>query len=146
MHSSYVDAMDKLIGHALVVQKLYRTIDACGRKEDKRNVTLLNELVRHLLRTLRKINLFTQSKWIYSIAENACLELHSKPKSLAFLITHFNYLSSEVPKQKPSEFQSRNSQPEIRYSKAGCCAKSCAYSTLIARGSLQKRWEVLRFL
>lgn len=106
MPSIKADAMDKLIEHALAVQNLCSTIDACGRKEYKRDVTLLNELVGKLppslkldwarhQRTLKKINLFTYSKWIYSVAEDACLvcgiqpteknqELRSKPKSKAF--------------------------------------------------------------
>ncbi|XP_058817345.1 uncharacterized protein LOC131680649 [Topomyia yanbarensis] len=85
------DAIDKLIDFALAVQNLYATIGACGHKEYLRDVSLLQELVAKLppsirldwarqCRNLRKVNLAAFSKWVYTLAEDACLVVGNTDK------------------------------------------------------------------
>lgn len=48
------DSMNKLVDFALaVVQTLYSTIDTCGLKEYRRDVTVLQDLVRILALTIK---------------------------------------------------------------------------------------------
>lgn len=79
-----VDSIDKTIDFALAVQNFVATIDACGRREYMRDISLLSELVGKLPATMklewarytrctRKVNLAVFSEWIYAIAEDACL-------------------------------------------------------------------------
>lgn len=78
------DSINKMIDFALAVQNLEATIDACGQKELMRDASLLGDLVGKLpasaklewarhTRCLRKVNLSAFSKWIYDMAEDACL-------------------------------------------------------------------------
>ncbi|XP_053692620.1 uncharacterized protein LOC128741069 [Sabethes cyaneus] len=112
------DSMNKLIDFALAVQNLAVTIDACGRKEYLRDVSLLGDIVGKLpasmklewarhTRCLRRVNLVAFSEWIYAIAEDACLvseprrqqepDQNQEPrkKSKAFVNTHAEQSSSK---------------------------------------------------
>ncbi|XP_058827306.1 uncharacterized protein LOC131687250 [Topomyia yanbarensis] len=105
------DSINKMIDFALAVQNLEATIDACGQKELLRDSSLLIDLVGKLpasmklewaryTRCLRKISLTGFSKWVYGMAEDACLvaepvrnqdtqQNHElRRKSKAFLNTH----------------------------------------------------------
>ncbi|XP_055550466.1 uncharacterized protein LOC129732983 isoform X1 [Wyeomyia smithii] len=85
------DSIDKTIDFALAVQNFVATIDACGRKEYRRDVSLLSDLVGKLptsmklewaryMKGLRKVNLADFSEWLYNIAADACLV--SEPRKI----------------------------------------------------------------
>ncbi|XP_058456562.1 uncharacterized protein LOC131433959 [Malaya genurostris] len=107
------DTLNKMIDFALSVQNLEATIDACGQNELKRDSSLINDLIGKLpvtmklewarhTRCLRKITLAGFSKWIYDMAEDACLvaepvrnqettQYHdSRKKPKAFLNAHID--------------------------------------------------------
>ncbi|XP_058448836.1 uncharacterized protein LOC131428813 [Malaya genurostris] len=154
------DAMDKLIDHALAVQNLCSTIDACGRKEYKRDVTLLNEIIGKLPSSLKlewaryqrktaKVNLFVYSEWIYDIAEDACLvcglqggdkyvDSRSKSKGKAFLNTHSDYSPLETAKQYPPESQKPGHSREMTLADTSKCC-------LICKGSCKNAGKCPRF-
>lgn len=105
------DSMEKLVDYALAVQNLCSTIDACGRRECMRDVTLMQELVCKLPPAIKldwarhskkfvKVTLTTFSDWIFSIAEDASIvanprrsnsyeqETRGKRHGKAFVNTH----------------------------------------------------------
>ncbi|XP_039451578.1 uncharacterized protein LOC120430530 [Culex pipiens pallens] len=169
------DAMDKLIEHALAVQNLCGTIEACGKNEYKRDVTLLSDLVGKLPPTLKldwaryqrgakKVNLFVYSDWIYAIAEDACL-VYNAPgtskkndpsgnvRSKAFVNTHSDHSSPEVPKQTTLDPNRRVNRSEGSSSGLNkCCpicqgeCKSAAKCSRFLELSYDARWSAVREL
>ncbi|XP_062556830.1 uncharacterized protein LOC134221657 [Armigeres subalbatus] len=130
------DSIEKLVDYALAVQNLCSVIDACGRKEYMRDVTLMQELVcklpsaikldwaRHS-KSLVRVTLMTFSDWIFSIAEDASIvanprkyynfdqDHRGKRQGKAFINTHAASSSSETVGQRLTTGN------RVRYSESG---------------------------
>ncbi|XP_053686981.1 uncharacterized protein LOC128736523 [Sabethes cyaneus] len=164
------EAMDKLIDFALAVQNLCTTIDVCGRKEYKRDATLLQELVGKLpasirldwaryQKTIRKVDLFTFNEWIYAVAEDACLvsdiqssktkEYVSNRKGKAYINAHSEHTFTEASVQRAnSDNQARTADSEST-KMCPICKNSCRNASKCSKFlglSYGERWSAVKNL
>lgn len=168
------DSIEKLVDYALAVQNLCSTIDACGRKEYMRDVTLMQDLVSKLppaikldwarhSKTLKKSNLVAFSDWIYSIAEDASIvadprkshgsgqDTRGKRQGKAFVNTHVESTSETVSRQKVSSNQTYNQPSEnsgtMTSKICSICKGNCTNAAKCKRFlnlSYEARWAAVR--
>ncbi|XP_062701742.1 uncharacterized protein LOC134285262 [Aedes albopictus] len=167
------DSINRMIDFALAVQNLEATIDACGQRDLMRDTSLLGELIGKLpasmklewarhTRSLRKVNLAAFSKWMYDMAEDACLvaeprrnqevqqSQEPRKKSKAFLNTHTDQPSwKKEDHQASSTSMSRSTGTHKKVYSQACtvCKGTCATLAKCGRFlglSYDGRWSTIR--
>ncbi|XP_053691197.1 uncharacterized protein LOC128739725 [Sabethes cyaneus] len=165
------DSMERLVDYALAVQNLRSTIDACGRKEYMRDVTLMQDLISKLppaikldwarhSKTLKKSNLVAFSDWIYSIAEDASIvadprkphcygqDTRGRRQGKAFINTHAESLGQQTAHDRTgntNQFSEKFSAMTVKCCQI--CKGSCSSAAKCKRFlglSYEARWAAVR--